>query len=161
MEVTRHFTASAYVVYNNKVLLHKHKKLDIWMGFGGHIDRDELPEEAAVRETKEESGLDVTIIPLDSVTSLPRDEAGTPCVQILQRPAHILLEEINQFHQHIDLIYYAQATTDVVTMEEGISEYRWFSIAELDASGDLQENVVAFAKEAIEKCKMRNDQMKN
>ena len=61
MEITRHFTATIMVVYNNKMLLHMHKKLGLWLPVGGHIDRDELPEEAALREAKEESGLDVEI----------------------------------------------------------------------------------------------------
>lgn len=156
MEVTRHFTASCYVVYNGRVLLHKHKKLGIWMACGGHIDRDELPEAAAAREVKEESGLEIDIIALDDVTSLPRDEAGTPRVQIVHRPAHVLLEDINEHHQHIDFIYYARAATDKVRMEDGIEEYEWFSADELDAAADLQENVVRFGKEAIEKCRMKN-----
>ncbi|MCK5538907.1 MAG: NUDIX domain-containing protein, partial [Bacteroidales bacterium] len=61
MEVTRHFTATTIVVYNNKALLHMHKKLGFWLPVGGHIDRDELPHVAALREAKEESGLDVEL----------------------------------------------------------------------------------------------------
>ena len=44
MEITRHFTATTVIVHKNKVLLHLHKKLGIWIPVGGHIDRDELPE---------------------------------------------------------------------------------------------------------------------
>ncbi len=32
------FTASVYVVYENKVLLHKHKKLGVWLPPGGHVE---------------------------------------------------------------------------------------------------------------------------
>ncbi len=49
------FTASVYIVFKNKVLLHKHKKLGIWLQPGGHIELDEDPNEAALREAKEEA----------------------------------------------------------------------------------------------------------
>lgn len=150
MEITRHFTATAYIVHDGKVLLHRHKKLGIWIGFGGHIDRDELPEDAVVREVKEETGLDVEIVQLDAVKSLPKDEVSPTRVQLLHRPAHVLLEDINEFHQHIDFIYYARAETDAVTLEPGIAEYKWFTPGELDADEDLQENVAMFGKEAIQ-----------
>ena len=39
----RHFTVSVYVVHHNRVLLHKHKKANILLPVGGHIDLNELP----------------------------------------------------------------------------------------------------------------------
>src|SRR3989344_2869084 len=56
------FTTSIYIVYEHKVLLHKHKKLHIWLPPGGHIELDEDPNEAAIREAKEETGLDVELV---------------------------------------------------------------------------------------------------
>jgi 8-oxo-dGTP pyrophosphatase MutT (NUDIX family) len=41
------------------VLLHLHRKLGMWLPPGGHIERDELPDDAAVREVFEETGLRV------------------------------------------------------------------------------------------------------
>ena len=58
----RHFTASSYIFNNNKTLLIYHKKLKKWMAPGGHIDENEAPHEAAIRETLEETGLKVEII---------------------------------------------------------------------------------------------------
>jgi 8-oxo-dGTP pyrophosphatase MutT (NUDIX family) len=39
-----------------KIMLHKHKKYNIYMQFGGHIELNENPWEALVRELKEETG---------------------------------------------------------------------------------------------------------
>ncbi len=56
------FTASAFLIHQQQVLLIKHKKLQMWLGPGGHIDQDELPHLAAAREFLEETGLQVAII---------------------------------------------------------------------------------------------------
>jgi len=58
-----HITASAIVVSDThgveQVVLHKHKRLGLWLQPGGHIDVDEQIADAAVREAREETGLDV------------------------------------------------------------------------------------------------------
>ena len=53
----RHLTASAFVVSSRGVILHRHRRLGIWVQPGGHVDPGESPEAAAVRETLEETGL--------------------------------------------------------------------------------------------------------
>ncbi len=56
--VPGHFTASCYVVDDDgRLLLHHHKRLDRWLQMGGHVEGDETPELAALREGREESGL--------------------------------------------------------------------------------------------------------
>jgi 8-oxo-dGTP pyrophosphatase MutT (NUDIX family) len=54
-----HVTASAFVVSQRGVILHRHKRLRIWVQPGGHIDFGESAPGAAVRETYEETGLPV------------------------------------------------------------------------------------------------------
>jgi 8-oxo-dGTP pyrophosphatase MutT (NUDIX family) len=56
-ENAHHITSSAFVVSSRGVILHEHKLLGIWVQPGGHVDAGETPEEAAVRETNEETGL--------------------------------------------------------------------------------------------------------
>ncbi|HVL97767.1 MAG TPA: NUDIX domain-containing protein [Egibacteraceae bacterium] len=52
-----HVTGSAVVVGPRGVLLHRHKRMGIWLQPGGHLDPGETPWEAAVRETAEETGI--------------------------------------------------------------------------------------------------------
>ena len=55
-----HVTASAIITGAAGVVLHLHKRLGLWLQPGGHIDRGEMPWEAARREALEETGLAVT-----------------------------------------------------------------------------------------------------
>jgi 8-oxo-dGTP pyrophosphatase MutT (NUDIX family) len=96
----RHFTVAVFVVREGKVLLHWHRKLGMWLPPGGHIEEDELPDEAAVREVLEETGLTVRLV------GERREDVADP-VQ-LHRPAGVQLENIAPGHQHIDLIYFAK-----------------------------------------------------
>lgn len=103
----RHFTVAVFVVWDGKVLLHWHRKLGMWLPPGGHIERDELPDEAAVREVLEETGVEVDLV------GERREDVEDP-VQ-LHRPAGVQLEDIGPGHQHIDLIYFAKpkGSTDI------------------------------------------------
>lgn len=100
----REFTVAVFVVHDGAVLLHRHKKLDMWLPPGGHVEPGELPDEAAIRETKEEAGLDIVLV---DTSDDPRPAPPGP--QRLCRPLGIQLEDIPPapHHQHIDLIYAA------------------------------------------------------
>ena len=115
----RHFTVAVFVAFKGKVLLHRHRKLDMWLPPGGHIEENELPDEAAVREVLEETGLRVELV------GEKREDVLEP-VQ-LHRPAGVQLENIEPGHQHIDLIYFARPTgpTDIA---ESFSEEKvgWY-----------------------------------
>jgi 8-oxo-dGTP pyrophosphatase MutT (NUDIX family) len=60
--VEREFTVAVFVVHQGMVLLHWHRRLGLWLPPGGHIDPGELPDEAAVRETLEETGLAIELL---------------------------------------------------------------------------------------------------
>ena len=51
--MTKHFTATAFVVRGDTTLLHWHRRLAQWMPPGGHVEPDEEPAEAALREVQE------------------------------------------------------------------------------------------------------------
>ncbi len=55
------FTVAIFVVDQGKVLLVHHRRLGRWLPIGGHIELDEDPEAAALRETLEESGVRVAL----------------------------------------------------------------------------------------------------
>jgi ADP-ribose pyrophosphatase YjhB (NUDIX family) len=142
MEITRHFTSTVLIVHRNKVLLHFHKKLGGLLPVGGHLERDELPQDAALREAREEAGLEITLHNTDKIRFSD--------VPTLVRPAHMLLINMNPYHQHIDFIFYATATTDQVQSMAGESEQLfWYTKSELLAT-PMAENIRGLALEALE-----------
>lgn len=142
MEITRHFTATVLIIHRDKVLLHRHKKRGSLLPVGGHLDRDELPQDAALREAKEEAGLEITLHDADSLRFSD--------VPTLVRPAHMLLITMNPYHQHIDFIFYARSTTDQVQPIQGESEQLfWYTKDELLAT-PMSENIRGLALEALE-----------
>ena len=67
-DVLRHFTVAVFVVHDGCVLLHFHRKLGKWLPPGGHVEDNELPDDAALREVLEETGLEAQIVkPLDTI----------------------------------------------------------------------------------------------
>lgn len=97
--LTRDFTATTFVVQEGRTLLLWHNKVQAWLPPGGHLLPGELPEEAACREAREETGLEIELLG-------QRQTWGK--VQVLRTPACVLLEDIAPGHQHIDLIYFAR-----------------------------------------------------
>ena len=94
--IIKHFTASVFVVSDSKVLMLEHKKIASWLPPGGHVEENELPNETAIREVKEETGLDVELIVSDDfikekqyITKIDNRAILVPC------PWRVLFEEVS------------------------------------------------------------------
>lgn len=156
----RHFTATAFIIDSRKrTLLLWHKRLQRWMPPGGHIDENETPEDAAKRECKEETNLDVEIIG-DTQTDL--FAGNTHEGKMLKRPFAMLLEEIpasaergEPAHQHMDFLYIAKPQDEaqaVMMAEAESSEMRWFTLSEIEAlktDSEIFANVAAYIKKLL------------
>ncbi len=115
-----------FVVWQGKVLLHRHRKLGMWLPPGGHIEPGELPDEAAAREVLEETGLRVKLV------GEKREDVEDP-VQ-LYRPAGVQLEHIGPGHEHIDLIYFAKPLGETKIRDEFAGEkVGWYGPGDWDA----------------------------
>jgi len=58
------FSIGAFAIIfdeNGKVLLSHRRDMDIWNLPGGGVEAQEMPDEAVIREVKEETGLEVTL----------------------------------------------------------------------------------------------------
>lgn len=116
-----HVTGSAIVLDGDgHTLLHRHKRLGIWLQPGGHVDPGETPPEAALREAVEETGVPV------------RHPDGGP------RLVHVDVHEGGRGHLHLDLRYLllgdASAAFDPAEGES--RQVQWVPVADIDAWGD-------------------------
>ena len=135
----RHFTSTAFVARPDAVLLHWHPKVRAWLPPGGHIEPNEDPVQAVLREVREEIGVSVRLL------SASRAPAAGGIEQI-QLPFTILEEDIGDPeegpHRHIDFIYFAVPACDIAEIPDG---WRWFSRDDLRSG----RPVIAPAGEAV------------
>lgn len=124
LAVTRDFTATAFVYWRGKTLLHKHKKVGLWLPCGGHVNPHELPDDAAVREVYEESGVEIELVGERTL------KVAEP--KQLVRPRGIQLEFIADGHEHIDLIYFAKPVSSYNGfLRDDDPTLGWYSPSEL------------------------------
>lgn len=126
----KHFTATVYVLWQGKVLLHHHAKLNKYLPPGGHLEPNETPSEGALREVKEETGLDIAIIEQENLQVNAYNAVSIP------RPFLCLLENIPSFqgqsaHRHIDMIYLAKPQ-DPLKASQVPAPFRWYSMEEIE-----------------------------
>jgi 8-oxo-dGTP pyrophosphatase MutT (NUDIX family)/GNAT superfamily N-acetyltransferase len=103
-----HVTASALLIGDRGVVLHRHKRLGLWLQPGGHIDPGEHPADAALREAREETGLPVEL-------------AGRGVVHVDVHPGP-------RGHTHLDVRYLVDAAPVDPSPPEGESQdVGWFT----------------------------------
>ena len=125
MAAVRHCTASGYVIRDDCVLLHWHPKVGGWLPPGGHIEANEDPVQAVLREIEEEAGIVAEVLDLEYP------------VQV-QPPFTILVEDIDDpvdgYHQHIDMIYLCRPASAPGPLNDG---WLWASRESLAAGESL------------------------
>ena len=145
--------ASCIIIKEGKTLLLMHRKLGKWLYPGGHIDENEVPTQAAVREAKEETGFKVRLIS-KSILKLRKKHST-------EKPAPLCTLYENVYyktgrHTHFDLIYLAEPVGRQGRLAKGESEQlRWVSIKEIDGL-DTYENVKETLKYALNAANTQN-----
>jgi 8-oxo-dGTP pyrophosphatase MutT (NUDIX family) len=137
------YCVEVFIVHQDRVLLRKHDKYGIWLSVGGHIELNEDPNQAALREVREEVGLDVSLISEGELLA-EGDEVE------LHLPRYVVRHPINDVHEHVVFIYFATSDSDVVVPEHEDDEWRWFTVEELDEV-KLKPSIKRYALEALSK----------
>lgn len=136
----KHFVVTGYACdrTGDRVLLLFHRKLQMWLPPGGHIEATEDPPRALAREFLEETGLRVR--PLGRVT--PDRDAG---VVSLPLPHHVQVERIDGLHEHIDLCYFCVIVGGRLRKNSESLQLRWFTRRDL-RSYPVSENVRRYSQ---------------
>ena len=138
------FTVEVFIVHKDKVLLRMHDKVKKWLGPGGHIELHEDPTEAAIREVREEVGLDIHLV--------GGEQLGVSLGDILP-PVALNRHHVTDTHEHVNLVYFATSVSGVVapTEEEDRSdECRWCTAKDLEEM-DIFPNTKAYARAALKR----------
>ena len=134
MPPVRHFTATGFVVHEERVALHWHAKVRAWLPPGGHINENEDPVQAVLREIEEEAGLRAEVVSAGPLVhpSYPRQVAP---------PFTIMVEDIDDpaqgAHQHIDMIYFCHLAGPAGPLKDG---WRWVSGGQLAGGVALERD---------------------
>jgi 8-oxo-dGTP diphosphatase len=154
-EASRHLTASMVVVDRDRsaVLLVHHNATGKWVFPGGHVDPDETPAEAAIREVFEETGIRATIagrphLALPGMTWHPSPwiTAEIPAPAKPERPG----KPAEPAHTHVDLLFIgaADSTADLTEALDEVAAARWVPLADI-AGIDTRAEVPTVARTAF------------
>ena len=124
-QVQRFLCVTVYVRNKeNKFLMLLNKKLNKWVPAGGKVDNCETPDEAAVRECMEETGVKIKL-----VGERPEIEGGL--ITPLGSQCNVLKPGIRE---HVDLVYYGEPVegTELKMSEREASGIGWFTIEEIE-----------------------------
>ncbi len=142
------FGVEVFVVHGGQVLLRKHDKYKLWLSVGGHVELDEDPNQAAVREVKEEVGLDVQLVGPRLMVA----NEGDGGYHELIPPRFLYRHSISETHEHVVLVYFAR-TQHAGTVNQGAEqseELKWFSPQDLDdPKYQLHDSIQQHAQTAI------------
>ncbi|MBU3896985.1 MAG: NUDIX hydrolase [Nanoarchaeota archaeon] len=116
---------AAYIVHDNKVLLIHHKKFDKWIPPGGHIDENEIPDDALKREIKEELNLEIEIMRQNNLPNEGNIERQ------LANPFYVNVHNVGD-HNHCCFFYLCKPkSTEIKIKENEVINYDWFLLEDL------------------------------
>lgn len=144
------YTADTFVVHvtSKKVLIRYHDKHDMWLVPGGHIELNETPPEAALREIKEETGLEATLWKGNQLFEY-ENERYTELVPPIASSVHDILPG----HRHVSLVYFATTETMDIVEPDGQEKSRgclWLTKEELLAHPDIHDTIKWYGAKALE-----------
>ena len=117
-----------YALRDGEVLLHRRVKdpnRGLWVAPGGKLEADEAPAECAIREMREESGLEVSELALRGIMT-----------EVSPRPDY----------QWITFIFAATRWTGALAPAPDIGEFRWVRVGDVDALDIPATDRIFFAR---------------
>lgn len=130
-EHTTNLLAVGCIVRDGKIFIAKRAKTkgmfpDRYELIGGHLELGEQPQEALVREVKEELGIDVTV----------------------GQPVHAFTEQVGEvFYMEVIYICYLKNPTDEPTLDSAEhSEAHWITVEEIGKFDKEDEETIALRK---------------
>ncbi|MGN8027401.1 NUDIX hydrolase [Microbacterium sp. 22242] len=145
---------TGYTVTSDRshLLMVFHRKLQRWLPPGGHVDDNEFPSAAVLREVYEETGVHASHrreesldLALEGVIDVQLPTPLTMSAQLIPATAE------DPEHIHIDMMYelVGDRTPALSTAEREVAGARWFARAEVLSEPRTFDAVRAFARERL------------
>ncbi len=150
----KHFTTTGYTVNKErtKILLVHHRGLGKWLPPGGHIEENETPHEAVLREVYEETGIVASPITNDEHDL---ELKGTKEAQI-PRPYALMYQIIPKSkkdieHIHLDMMFVLEAddSVEVKAQYKEVHDVKWVAKTDLLKYYDTFDSVKSFVKGSL------------
>lgn len=113
-------TVAGYIFDKDKLLLIKHKKLGLWLPVGGHIEDNETPDEAMIREAKEEVGLDIKLM-TDS------DYFGVNEIKKCATPFYVNIHNVGDHNHYCQFYICRTENSGIAINKKEILYFKWIS----------------------------------
>lgn len=134
-------TTSAYIVRLDTpeptLMLHIHRKIGIYMQFGGHVEFDESPWRSITREIREESGYQIDQIgvyqPKNRVNSLKKAVLHP---QPICLNTHLAGDTTQHYHISIDFAFYTNERPNEITKDRESKDTKLFTLQMLKDADD-------------------------
>ena len=141
------YTVETFVVFENKVLLRFHDKYNIWLSVGGYIELNENPNEAAVREVKEEVGLEIVL----SDKLRPVFECEDNYKELIP-PYFLNMHKISDTHSHVSMTFFARSNTNdiIESKTEKSKGWKWMTKQDIEEAKDILPSIKYYALKALE-----------
>ena len=129
----RTFSVAIFARHEGRVLLVRHRRLGCWLPVGGELEPGETPLEAAVRELREETGLE------GRFSAMAEGLEGEP-------PGLLGYEEhaAGVKGTHLNFCFAADVASDRLIPNAEFGEWRWITapVADLDCPPNVRQLVV-------------------
>lgn len=149
-------TVSAYVLRREGTdvlcMVHFHKKMDVLMQVGGHIELNETPWQSMAHELEEESGYELSELSVVQPFADRVQDIGNISHPV---PFSMNTHNVGNEHYHSDLCYgfFAQDKPKKTTAEEESDDIRWLSLEDLrtlSENGEALQDVYYIYKYLID-----------
>ena len=115
---------AGFIFHEDKVLLIHHNKLDLWLPVGGHMDQNETPDEALIREIQEETGLNISFIHPGKNNTIKTTNLATPF--------NVNRHNVGD-HDHCCLNYICKAVNpEQLQINKELKNFGWFTKEDLN-----------------------------
>lgn len=150
----KQFTATGYVVNHDstRMLMIFHRGLQRWLPPGGHVDPDEFPGDAALREVFEETGVRAEHAGEDPLDLKVNERTETQLPTPFAMAAQLIPESAKDIeHIHMDMMYLLTADDGdrIRAAEDEVSGLGWFSRDQVLEELDTVDSVRAFARQRL------------